>query len=806
MVMQHEDLGNRNPEPRNDQSLLADIARAYAESRSKNRKRTFEDTAYDWARESKITKFYFNGIQVFKDGDIDAETITNVVTTSLADTDQDIIHFILENCNQPPGFRDIAARVVNEKMLEKTGIAFKPAKSRYDFVKNNDGTVSFFARAYYYNDDYKDEKGNRVKKLSFVDVTEFVIGKDNNKVKIAPVTHQSYLIDLKEVKNINVPYLVQYLNFTGKMQTIENLDNKLDYDFCTAALKQLVSEEDKSKINILEINKSNNWIALEELIEEIMLANLLSPQANKLENLLKLEITPSANIQRHRALENRMEGFASLFYQVFRSDSYNPRKNEFNYAPVDLLKEDSRSPYKIDPYIRQYQLDPITMISTFFGLPNQCALGEIPTWGNIGRNLLGLEKNKSDFRNAINLISIPIVLPANLIISLFMTLYHSLKLVAEFLPVLAAEGLKRLAEYPKNEYEKTDETARAFVNGVFYVALMTMSSAFQGIGLLGRAIVDPIGSMEAAWYFCQNYNREENESRRAKILRNIAGVALIVLSAAVTASVYILLPVLLVKFVPGFAAGLSTFMMKSGLSQVFSWIGTNIVTPLFGNLLTSMGITVSPAVLGFGATIVAGVLTIGGVLKPAVDSIKEAWRFTGKKEEIELRNIIADANTNEIVKEVLDQPAQELQSSEEQKLIVEPEPELITNLNLSEQGHSSFFQKESTEKSEMITWINQNLSFFENAIKQEHETSPAYRKWKEADINKAAIDELFMALEKNQIYKDLLDQNISNKGNSYFNALLNNPDIFSAFKKLKDSKQIEDWNPEVSGTKLQQGK
>lgn len=327
----------------------------------------------------------------------------------------------------------------------------------------------------------------------------------------------------------------------------------------------------------------------------------------------------------------------TTFMEVFAPDGYDHIYHQ-------------HTPLSSHYLTHHYRTHPVILISTFFGLPNDCPPGEIPTWGRIVRNLLGLQDNKSDARNAFNEIVSPLVLLKNLTIAAFKTSQNILKLFTEFLPPVAARMFFDIGEFAGRisillplgfaEFLLSDSRINFFpiarllrnlwnltkiLLGVvipisLFLAFGALSAAYfiacgvsYAAQFVGRAITSPIDSVRAAWYYCVT------PGERATYTRMILGAVFVLASATVTTLAYSLLFPLMLPYL-----GITTALMTAQLSAGFIAFLTNLSVTTFS---ASVGLSALQAGLGIFTGLIVSLA--GPVINRTINAIKYVWAVTG---------------------------------------------------------------------------------------------------------------------------------------------------------------------------------
>jgi hypothetical protein len=330
--------------------------------------------------------------------------------------------------------------------------------------------------------------------------------------------------------------------------------------------------------------------------------------------------------------------FAAAFSKVYSPDSYDVPSGEFNYQTTEditrIFFKDKKSIREYDFFhiediapIKKYRWHPIILLTTFFGLPNQCELHEEITWEKIGKNLRGLQDGKNTIRTEFNnnILIQTLTVMKNLVFAVFKTMQNILKLATEFLPALISEIFFAIAlpifRLCREAWKDEQDFKTLLMTGILAIPFLIAAAGFtiaKIIQLAGRSITSPIDSVGAAWFTGRLINNLlkafVSDHPAMKLLGYAAGFTLSLVSIAATTAAYMILFPLLISMTPALWIHITYF-------------GSNFLLPL----LLKIGIVMEPALESVAAIIGIStglaVTTIGPVLLSIYNSFKNKWRL-----------------------------------------------------------------------------------------------------------------------------------------------------------------------------------
>jgi hypothetical protein len=209
--------------------------------------------------------------------------------------------------------------------------------------------------------------------------------------------------------------------------------------------------------------------------------------------------------------------FYNVFSRVYTSDSYNPFTDKFNERDecddgYQHLRNRDQNGYldneltaKRNQIIKDYSRSYITMLASFFGLPNECSFGQEQSWYNVFViNFLGWKEFqiKDRKKSAIawdaikNIISmIFFYVPKNTLVALIQIPRNLLKLATEFLPLFAADLAKFAMVSLKESVTGIEPVSGSrfvlsFMASVGLLIFVTVPALV--LHFVGRAITSPI--------------------------------------------------------------------------------------------------------------------------------------------------------------------------------------------------------------------------------------------------------------------------------------------------------------------------
>jgi hypothetical protein len=307
----------------------------------------------------------------------------------------------------------------------------------------------------------------------------------------------------------------------------------------------------------------------------------------------------------------------SVFTDTYTPDSIDMVNRTFNGSPFSNKK----IPGKNAGWVT-YSSSPVIMISSFFGLPNRCAPGTKPSWLTIAKNLIGWQDNKSLPRSIFNALLSPLALTWNLAAAIFKTAVNTAKLATEFLPSL----LLTFLTHQNNDESQHDKDLR-----LKPAILKTLEATAHILLFAGKALTSPINNIRRAWKLGTVL---AGKSVSGKIL----GGSLALLSAGITIVAYsFALPLVISVVGPAIISKMSVSLGQFAapamnvLSAAVSWIGSQVVMPVFGQVFVSLGMSVSPVIAGAVTLGTFGLTSLGTALDRLISPFKEWWSHSAKR-------------------------------------------------------------------------------------------------------------------------------------------------------------------------------
>jgi hypothetical protein len=295
--------------------------------------------------------------------------------------------------------------------------------------------------------------------------------------------------------------------------------------------------------------------------------------------------------------------FAAVFYVIYPSDSYVFGSDLFNGKRISNIPgTDEPLPQKhserMKRNIKRYYLHPLIMLLSFLGLPNACEPGEALTLNKFFWNMLGWQNNKPIWVNV--LLAVPSAIKNTL--AFFLTApWNMLRLVSEFLPALLASGCYWAAI-------ASQKKGNTYLSWLAYAGV----AIFDVIFWVGGAVTSPLDSIFYAWRFAMLTARKFDEHWSKTLLRVLAGLILVSLSAAISASVYVFL-------FPSFFNVI--YMMSPDLAvQLF-----DLMLPVLSFMGTIFAGVVADAMTAGFAMLLAVSAVFGAGIKQGYLELKERW-------------------------------------------------------------------------------------------------------------------------------------------------------------------------------------
>ena len=312
------------------------------------------------------------------------------------------------------------------------------------------------------------------------------------------------------------------------------------------------------------------------------------------------------------------DALKSIFHQAYKG-TY-PIAGRLNYKNIKLLTEKERDDYTSN------QNDPITLITSFMGLPNQCFEAK-QSWSNIGKNLIGWQDNKTDGRILFNILKMPVTLPVNLLVAFFKTGINCLRIVTEFAPGLLLRSIGTLQS--KLWDIQWDEKNKCTYE--YNPILSALSKIFRLFLLVGQALTSPIDGIRSSWEWGKYMGGEGWGG-------TLLGGTLALISMSLTITAYsILLPLAIQTLGPLLLSKMPAFIIQgattvvNALSPAMAVVG-NFIMPVFGKLLALVGVTTYPgAAVGAAMVGATSLTTIGPVVTKGLDEFSNWWAKGAKK-------------------------------------------------------------------------------------------------------------------------------------------------------------------------------
>lgn len=306
---------------------------------------------------------------------------------------------------------------------------------------------------------------------------------------------------------------------------------------------------------------------------------------------------------------------------VYAPDNFDPARMKLNGEPVNLHYDPSAA-------YEDYLLHPTSLIAAFLGLPSRLTLKK-QSWANIWHNFSGMEFVNWRTKDASLTDSVRNLIEATVITST-VTMLHIIKLLFKLPVSLIAVATELLPALGQVLFEDlADRAARSrnpLINTVGYGVAMAGYLMFSGLHFIGRATTSPMQALTSAYYEGKAMTASliGSDTRVKKWAGRILGVGLILMSAAITGTIYTFAfpaaaHLIATTVAPAIAGHLPT--VANHALQALSWVDTNIIKNVgigFRNSLQAVGIGVSPT-----AALLAG----KGLIRLAQTGLKSLFGF-----------------------------------------------------------------------------------------------------------------------------------------------------------------------------------
>lgn len=282
--------------------------------------------------------------------------------------------------------------------------------------------------------------------------------------------------------------------------------------------------------------------------------------------------------------------------------------------------------------VNDYLSNPVTFISSFFGLPNACLDKEKPSWLNVLKKTAGWQDNKSLGRSIFNGVKAPIVFLINIAFALLTTALNIIKIFTELLPRLAIVGCEIARR-------------RARKNSFLYYLATAGMYFFKGLYFIGRAITSPANNIRASWKAGHELATAiAGEGRMGTVLGAVLGGLLAAISLAITATTYTLAFPFAIKMLPT-ALGQVVTAAINVLSTPLSFLGTHVImpvfghafnflAPIFGSFMPGLAAAISPAEAAVGAAVGLTLPALSSLVSYyVINPITRWWNTSAKKQE-----------------------------------------------------------------------------------------------------------------------------------------------------------------------------
>ncbi|STX29576.1 Uncharacterised protein [Legionella beliardensis] len=377
------------------------------------------------------------------------------------------------------------------------------------------------------------------------------------------------------------------------------------------------------------------------------------------------------------------EVILASFVKVYPPDGFDPISVQFNGRPLLLdellpliaqerqemkpaythfhLTDEEQAQGEQKQFKEKYYDSPITHVTTFLGLPNQCPTGVSQSWSNIAKNFIGWQDNKTTGRMAYNIAKMPLVVPWNLTMAVLKTALNIVKLGTEFLPRAIADSCSKGRRYASDKLKGKNLSTGAKVGyGALYGLAILGQIVSECVYFAGQALTSPIKGVRSAWKLGEKI---AGKGIGGKLL----GGVLATLSIAVTVTAYAFLWPLAVKTLgPVILSKMPTVIshainvVVNAISPLMSTVG-NYLMPIFGKAFSAMGMTVAPAAVGAAAVAGAALTTVGTTISRFVfDPLKNWWNKSAR-EKLETKPL------NTASKRVVSSKEASISSDDEQK-------------------------------------------------------------------------------------------------------------------------------------------
>lgn len=225
----------------------------------------------------------------------------------------------------------------------------------------------------------------------------------------------------------------------------------------------------------------------------------------------------------------------TTFVYTYPSDGFDPINMRLNGKKIVVG----------DGRLRNYLFHPVTMLTSFLGLPNYRFLYErTPTVENILLNFVGWKPEVSTAKKVINGFKVLPIMAWHTINIIPKLLLNVVKLVTEFLPLALAKIVdeKRndlaasIASQKQISKKSRRQSAKLFFSQVGFGIYSLGFYLLRTVHFIGRAVTSPINGMRGAYALGKNLFKKD---KKTPLIGKVVGGALALLSLAITTVAYV---------------------------------------------------------------------------------------------------------------------------------------------------------------------------------------------------------------------------------------------------------------------------
>jgi hypothetical protein len=312
------------------------------------------------------------------------------------------------------------------------------------------------------------------------------------------------------------------------------------------------------------------------------------------------------------------ERMLEIYRDTFPPEGYDTINETHNGHPV------SSNPTVYNKYFH----DPFTMVTSFFGLPNNRIAPETKSKvSNLLYNLIGYQRKASDDRKMANSYKIIPTLLFNIAVACVKTVWNTLTIFTELLPKWFATTLECLAEQAADAVEQKNKENKPLA-AVGYLALGLLAASgsllFNLVGFVGGAFTSPKENPRRAYKWCT--------SKFPGIGGKILGGVMAALSLSITITWAILAVTFLAPIaMPYIVANSPAFIapVVNAVVGAFSTAATSLTAGLVSIGVT--GIATSLSTFALTAATTLGLVGAWHGIDKLWESAKNAWFQTRMK-------------------------------------------------------------------------------------------------------------------------------------------------------------------------------